>query len=120
VFSSLPELTRYHIVSKGIEPTLLYNYCTPQNVSGLYSDGTGSAGYDGTLLHGNFIIMSVDFWFREDVQQYLELNFQSGGHVRHRWNEQAVIGMIWLIFCKKEQYHIHDFPYEHGIKHRTC
>jgi Glycolipid 2-alpha-mannosyltransferase len=121
VFSSLPELTRYHLVSKNLEPTLLYNHCSPQNIHGLYSDLTDSgSGYDGTLLHGNFVIISLDFWFREDVQQYLELNFQSGGHFRHRWNEQAVIGMIWLIFCKKEQYHMLDFPYVHGVKHRNC
>jgi Glycolipid 2-alpha-mannosyltransferase len=122
IFSSLPELTRYHLVSKGIEPLLLYDYCTPQNISGLYSDHTdsGDSGYDGTLLYGNFILFSLDFWFRADVQQYLELIFQSGGHFRHRWNEQEIIGMIWLMFCSKQEYHIFDFPYEHGIKHRTC
>jgi hypothetical protein len=120
-FHQLPELLRYHIVSKSLEPTLLYKHCTPQNLSGLYSDLTDSGGgNDGTLLYGNFILLSLDFWFRADVQQYLQLNFQSGGHFRHRWNEQAVIGVIWLIFCKKEQYHIFDFPYEHGIKQRTC
>lgn len=68
----LPELTRYFLVSEGIEPTTLFDHCKPKSLEGLYitsvidprkgvrEEGEEPAneeeeewdGHDGTVLYG--------------------------------------------------------------------
>lgn len=111
----LPELTRYFIVTEGIQPSpLLLQHCKPPSIDGLFSDvnGTGN-GWDRTMFYGNFVVYSVDFMFEEMVQRFIKLVLQTGGHFRFRWNEQATIGMVWQLFVREGEYKVFDFPYKH-------
>lgn len=125
----LPELTRYFLVAEQITPQTLFQYCKPQSIDGLYTlspetfpgETAGepttslheSGGWNKTVIYTNFVVISTDFWFRDDVQKYLRLVLTTGGHVRFRWVEQAVMSMIWQIFVPPERFHLFTFDYEH-------
>lgn len=118
VAQGLPELTRYFLVTEGINiPPALAQNCDPPTIEGLYtasSFGLGG-GWNRRVLYGNFMIFSTAFWHRPDVQSYLQLILKTGGHFRFRWNEQGTVGMIWQLFAE-QRYHIFDFPYKHAEK----
>jgi hypothetical protein len=44
----------------------------------------------------------VDFWFQNEVQDYLTTVFRSGRDVEGRWQEQAVINMMRLVFIPED------------------
>ena len=117
VTQGLPELTRYFLVTEALTiPPALAQNCNPPTVEGLYttaSFGLGG-GWNRKVLYGNFVIISTAFWHRPIVQSYLQLILKTGGHFRFRWNEQAVIGMLWQLFVEAPRYHIFDFGYEHA------
>lgn len=117
----LSELTRYFIISEQISPTTLYDHCNPPNIDGLYTANSEQAsqglGWDRMVLHGNFVVYNLEFWFREDVQEYVRLILSTGGHFRFRWNEQAVVAMVWQIFVPKERFKKFSFKYQHGGAH---
>lgn len=127
VTTGLPELTRYFIVTEGLQPTQLYNFCSPSNINGVFTQKTGivfddagqqveGAGWQPKVLYGNLVVVSLDFWFQPLQQRFLKLVIASGGHFRFRWNEQGVIGMMWQLFSRKEDLMLLDFPYAHGVK----
>lgn len=130
----LPELTRYFLVTEQIVPATLFEHCSPPSIDGLYTlsskafpgDVRGGrdlqngllapehGGWDRTVISGNLVVINTEFWFRRDVQKYLRLVLGTGGHFRFRWNEQAVMGMIWQIFIPPERFHMFTFDYTHG------
>lgn len=127
----LPELTRYFLVSEQIQPTTLFQHCIPPNLDGVHSISAQAfsggkseepaytrleVGWDRHVLFGNFVIISTDLWFRRDVQKYLALVLGTGGHFRFRWNEQAVVAMIWQIFVEPSKFHLFSFAYYHKDK----
>ena len=119
VTQGLAELTRYFLVTEALDiPPVLARNCNPPTVEGLYtasSFGLGG-GWNRKVLNGNFLMVSMAFWHRPDVQSYLQLILKTGGHFRFRWNEQAVIGMMWQLFVEANHVHVFDFPYKHSGK----
>lgn len=115
VSQALAELARYYIVSTETVPSkLLWDDCVPPDMRGLYSAHEDDAGgWQRTVLYGNFVMVSIDFWFREEVQQFLQLVLLSGDHVVKRWNEQGVLGMVRLLFVKPGEDIAFNFTYSH-------
>ena len=112
---ALPELVRYFLVSNHITPSpLLFQDCVPPNISGFVTSGNKNEGWKGTVLYANWFIIDVNFWFTDMVQRFVNLTTGTGDHIRHRWNEQAVIGMVRLIFVQPhEEKKIDSFKYIH-------
>ena len=74
---------------------------------------------------GYFTLISVEWWFDPDVQDYLHTVLRSGKDIKHRWLEQGVLNMMRLIFVSKEEFlPIDDIHYSHTrdlAEHRlTC
>lgn len=119
VTQGLAELAKFFLVSEGLQPKSLFIECRPANISGLYTSGVGGTqdgGYSTKYIYGNFVIISLDFWFQEEVQRLVKLVLSTGGHFRHRWNEQQVQSLVWQIFLARDEFHLFDFPYEHPVK----
>ena len=108
----LAELTRYYLSSRIVTPTQLFEDCVPQNIDGLHSP-SGDRGWKTTVIYGNFVILSLEFWYRTEVQDFLELCISTGDHVVHRWNEQQVMAMIRLLFITNVEEKLLTFKYEH-------
>jgi hypothetical protein len=106
------------VLSKQVTGSL-WQHCTPPNLDGLFSQNANSypdrvePGWDALCLYGNFVLISTDWWYREDVQRFLDLVLATGAHYRFRWNEQAVIGMAWQLFCPLDNFFLYNFEYEH-------
>ena len=63
---------------------------------------------------GYFTLISVDWWFDPDVQNYLYTVLHSGKDIKHRWLEQGVLNMMRLIFVPNEEFlAIDDIFYSH-------
>ena len=105
----LPELARFFMVLEGQNMTKLHEHCSPKNESGLTS-----TGWDRQAMYGNFVVYSVAFISEPVVQRFIKLAIRSGGAVRHRWNEQAVFGMVWQLFVDENEFQVYDFPYKHN------
>ncbi|KAG2430897.1 hypothetical protein HXX76_009870 [Chlamydomonas incerta] len=139
----LPELAKYFIMAHQLQPTTLYSHCQPPGLDGLYSaldqqslDADPEAvalgrlfpdkvvprrgGWDRTILNGNCVMISLDFWFSSLVQRFVQLCRASGGSVMYRWNEQAVLGMVAQIFASQEQLLMFTFPYAHRLKYKDA
>lgn len=108
---ALPELARYYITrySVDFDSTMLRNDTKSMHLNGLYS-----GGWRCTVMHGNFVTISLDFWFRNDVQLFLRLALLTGDHIVHRWNEQLVIGMIRLLFNHPDREMRYQLRYDHN------
>ncbi|KAG1653169.1 hypothetical protein FOA52_009014, partial [Chlamydomonas sp. UWO 241] len=37
------------------------------------------------MVAGNFNIFSLDWWFSDDVQDFVQLVLRTGAHIEHRW-----------------------------------
>lgn len=117
----LAELARYFLVSNQLSPTMLFNDCNPPNIHGVHtSNGTNTKGWKCSVPNGNFLIISLDFWFRYDVQEFLSLVIATGDHVIHRWNEQLVIGMLRLLFVRPNEDLPLNFDYAHTRNTSFC
>jgi hypothetical protein len=130
VTTGLPELVKYFLVVEGHKPTQLLEHCSPKNVSGLYTSGMRGlfgtsndigGGWSRKVIYGNFVVVSTEFWYRPDVQRFVKLVVQTGGHFTFRWNEQGVMAMVWQMFTEPGQFHLFDFGYKHPsqCKYRT-
>jgi hypothetical protein len=112
---ALAELARYHIVANRINPTQLYQHCTPPNIMGLFTPGAPGVpegqGWDLKAIRGFFVIIKVPFWHTRAVQHFVKLVLRSGGHFKYRWNEQQVMSMVWLMFAEKTKQY--NFNYRH-------
>lgn len=110
VSDALAELARYFIVSNGIDfnSTMLRDDTYSHTIEGLKT-----GGWDCTVIYGYFVTISLDFWFRRDVQEFLHLALATGDHVVHRWNEQGVIGTIRQLFGTPEGEMVYTFAHSH-------
>jgi hypothetical protein len=94
VVAGLPELTRYWLtVNNRTVPGPLFKHMVPHNLDGLTTHGWDKLHYRGYALATN-----VDFWFQADVQDYLTTVLKLGRDIEGRWQEQAVMNMIRLVF----------------------
>ena len=115
----LAELARFFLVTERMQPTLLYaEDCDPPNITGLFTPEVGGTGkgYSTRYLYGNFVIVSLDFWFQERVQRFVRLVLGTGAHFRFRWNEQQVQSIIWQMFVPLENFLLYTFDYDHPVK----
>ncbi len=95
----LPDLTHYWMTLKTYTPKgPLFKHLDPPSVEGLTS-----AGWDRLVHPGYFIIISTEFWFQKLVQDYLTTVFRSGRDVEGRWQEQAVMNMMRLVFVPEDK-----------------
>lgn len=70
----LAELTAYWLaISRYKVEGTLFEHCDPPSI-----DGLNSKGWDRMNVQGNFVIISIDFWFREIVQDYVMTVLRSG------------------------------------------
>ena len=123
VTRGLAELARFFLVSEDVRPTKLLSECIPANISGLYTHGLssqGDGGYSTKYLFGNFVVISLEFWFQPTVQRFVKLVLRTGAHFRYRWNEQQVQSVVWQMFLSPEEFSLFDFPYDHPVKPWTC
>ncbi|KAG2497291.1 hypothetical protein HYH03_004874 [Edaphochlamys debaryana] len=131
----LPELARYFIVSHKIVPAQLFSYCTPQSIEGAYSSFQAedlervlapeqmealqrnnlpaTGGWNRTVLFGNCVMYSLDWWFTPMVNRFVQLCRATGGTFAYRWNEQGVIAMLWQLFVEPKQFYMFEFDYKH-------
>ncbi len=120
----LAELAKKILVTERLQPADLFaSDCAPPDITGLYTRGLGgpdTGGYSTRYLYGSFVIISLDFWFREQVQRFVRLVLRTGAHFRYRWNEQQVQSMVWHIFVLPDHFHQFDFDYMHPKKPWTC
>lgn len=137
VLWGLAELTRYFIMTDldGSAPQTLLDNCDPPTMHGLFTrvgedrnetrlnmgaahiqqmnEQKGFTGWNMEELYGNSIMFRVDFWFRPDVQRYLDLIHSTAGVFRFRWQEQGVMAMIWRLFVAPEHFQKMDFKFCH-------
>jgi hypothetical protein len=104
----IAELTRYFIVTENLVPQQLYDFCSPKNISGLYT-----GGWNRSVLYGNFIAFSLDFWFEPLHQRFLDLVFSSNGTIRFRWVDQAVMAMMWQLFSGRDKVAVIEGGFHH-------
>jgi hypothetical protein len=95
----LPELSYYW---------LKVNHFTPkgQIVANLRNKDLNSLNSDNwnRMYHpGYFMIFRVSFWFSWEVQDYLTTILRSGRDIEGRWQEQAVMNMIRLLFVGEKE-----------------
>lgn len=95
----LPELTSFWLRIRRYEPRgNIYKYTTPGNIFGLNSDG-----YYRWYRMGYFLLVRVSWYFSEHVQDYLDYVLRSGRDVEGRWQEQAVMNMMFHIFVAERE-----------------
>lgn len=95
----LAELTRFWLTLREHKPKgSLFDHVDPHDMNGITSHG-----WDHTIYAGYFTIISLDFWFQSEVQDYLTTVFRSGKDVEARWQEQAVMNIMRLVFIPEKQ-----------------
>jgi len=95
----LPELTAYWMKIRNYQPEgPIFKNLRPGDITGLTSDG-----WNRMYHPGYFLIISIDFWYSNQIQDYLNTIFRSGRDIEGRWQEQAVMNMIRLIFIPENQ-----------------
>lgn len=92
----LPELARYWLAisNYSVAGDLLSHLQPPD--PGL--SGLTSAGWDRGIFSGYFNLISLEYWFDDAVQDFLNTVFRSGRDIEGRWQEQAVMNMMRLLF----------------------
>ena len=70
----LPELTAYWLaISKYQVEGTLFKHCDPPSIQGLTTKG-----WDRMNIQGNWVFISLDFWFRDIVQDFVVTVLRSG------------------------------------------
>eukprot|EP01134_Creolimax_fragrantissima_P003596 CFRG3596T1 len=110
-----PEAVNAYLQHYDIEPTFLYEHCSPRNIAGLQ---TGL--HDLHSYYNNFFIARVDFFTSPEVQQFLNYADRTGGYYFHRWGDAIVHTAAVQIFMDKSRVHkFDDFTYEHCTFNKT-
>lgn len=116
----LPEITRYFLATRlgldsyvtaqnaskaGIKGPLL-KHCYPQDINGLRTgDPINKMGWDAQAVSGNFNLFSLDWYMSWEVQDFLNLVFETGGHIEHRWCDAVTMGMLSQLFVPEANFH---------------
>jgi hypothetical protein len=95
--TTLPAFTQEYIRKNNIQIN-----CTLDDINALY-------------YYSNFVVTSVPFWKRPDVQGYLHAVDESLGIYQYRWGDHVIQTLALKMFCEPERIHLfHDFRYSHG------
>lgn len=131
VLRGLPELARLFLVAEQLTPsgTLFNQHTQPAGLDGLFTVAGDPSldkppqgkdqGWSRFVGYGNNLLVDMDrFWWPRNVQKFVELAVQTGYHVRFRWNEQGVMGMVWQMFVPDGRFQFGGLPldYEHPHK----
>lgn len=121
-----PEAARLFLSLERLNPPgPIFQHCKPANLDGLfsnyYTDATHGSiapvpsykGYDNTIIHGNFVILDLDWYLSPLVQRWVHLARASGGTLRYRWNEQSTWSLMWLMLVPEQQFRQFRFKYQH-------
>eukprot|EP01039_Chlorochromonas_danica_P000673 gene670-728_t len=99
VVAGLCELTYFWLRVSRYQPAgALLKHVRPPTLAGL-----AEGGWDRMYHPGYFIIFSVEFWFRDLVQDYLTTILRSGKDIEGRWQEQSVMNMMRLLFIPEDK-----------------
>lgn len=99
----LPEITQYWLRINRYQPKgsifqHLKKHSLGENIQAISSDT-----WDRLYHPGYFILIRVSFWYTPEVQDYLRTIMKLGRDVEGRWQEQAVMNMISLIFLPEKE-----------------
>lgn len=108
VTKALAEAARYWLVSESITPTFLFDFCDPQSLTGLSSDG-----WSPHIFYNNFFVTNIQFWMRPDIQAWLKLLECANGFHKFRWGDAPVHTVTLAIFASAQQVLEFGFEYEH-------
>ena len=108
-YGDFPLMAKDFCMKHNIKAPLLLEDCSARDWSGVTTDN-----WRGTIMYGNFVVISIDFWFHPLLQEFLDIIIKSGKYFIYRWNEQLVIAMMRLIFSNHDKETILSFPYNHG------
>jgi hypothetical protein len=71
--------------------------------------------YNRLGYYNNFMITKLDFWMRQDVQNFLNYIDQSGFMYTKRWGDLMIQSISVQIFMNRNSvYHFNDWKYEHA------
>ncbi|RYH05124.1 hypothetical protein EON65_45595 [archaeon] len=62
-----------------------------------------NGGWDRYYHPGFFIIISMTWWFRSEIQDYLNTVMRLGRDIEGRWQEQEVMNMMRLVFIPEDK-----------------
>lgn len=98
--TGIAELARYWMVTRNVSEPFgpLFEHLTPPNMEGLTT-----AGWDKHTFQSAFMVLNLDFWYEEPVQDFLDLVLSTGGDLMQRWLEQGVMNLVKLMFLTVEQ-----------------
>lgn len=114
----LAELTQFWLQTRKFQanPDFYHNHIqltTEEKNAGLvYLD---SDNWDHAVIPAFFNFISIPFWFREDVQDYLTAVLRSGADLTQRWLEQGPQNMIRQLFSNSSQF-LFLGDIKHGVK----
>lgn len=102
--AGLAELAKFWMINRNIltPPGPLYEHFTPGDIFHI-----DTASWDLHIFQDAFVIISVDFWHEEPVQNFLHLVFTSGGELLRTWKSESVYTMVRLLFLQDQ--HVHAF-----------
>lgn len=100
--AGLAELAKFWMITRNIlaPPGTLYEHFNPSDI--FHVD---TASWDRHIYQDPFVVINLDFWYEEPVQNFLHLVFTSGGELLRLWRSQAVFTMIRLLFLQDTQVH---------------
>jgi hypothetical protein len=98
------------------------NYLTPagplfENVATGNITGLHGEGWNRQIVSGNFMLFDVGFWFEPAVQDFMQLVHSTGSDMNMRWQEQAVVNMVRLLFLPGER--VHAFPQHQSLHQKV-
>lgn len=95
----LPELTYYWLKVAHYTPRgAIVQHLRSKDINSLNSEN-----WDRMYHPGYFLLVRVSFWFKDEVQDYLTTVLRSGKDIEGRWQEQAVMNMMRLIFVSEKE-----------------
>ena len=99
VIWGLPEFTRYWLTINNFTPVgPLFKHLTPPNLNGLTMEG-----WDRHYYRGYAIITSLEYWFQPNAQDFVTRVMRLGRDIEGRWQEQAVMNMMRLLFIPEDK-----------------
>jgi hypothetical protein len=95
----LPELSSYWLrIARYTPQGTIVNHLKSKDLVHFNSDN-----WDRMYHPGYFLITRVSWWFSPLVQDYLMTVLRSGKDIEGRWQEQAVMNMMRLIFLPEKE-----------------
>jgi hypothetical protein len=117
IVRGLPEFVRYWMITRNYTSPIgrLYNHTYPHNISGVFS-----GGWDRIIFLSCFLVLDVNFWYHEVVQDFVNVVLKTGSDLEQRWLEQSVQNMVRLLFVPDENLFVFTSRIYHSKVHIEC